>query len=206
MDLTEGSITTKNNRAKKMMLWFGIASLIMSFAALTSAFIASKNRKDWIVIELPTAFEASLIVIILSSIFLYLSKLALKKNDFKKSVPFFFLVIICAVTFVLLQFYGFNQLIDKGYYPNGTMSEFLKNILRLDFTTNNITSSFVFVIAALHCLHVLAGLLCLIVVFRKLLNKKYQSDNMLGFELAVNFWHFVDVLWIYLFLFLVFFI
>jgi cytochrome c oxidase subunit 3 len=102
------------------------------------------------------------------------------------------LAIVCAATFACLQFYGFSQLIASGNYFTGP--------------TSNVTSSFVFLIAAFHLLHALAGLLCLVVVFIKLLNKKYQSDNMLGFELAVNFWHFVDVLWIYLFLFLVFFI
>ena len=193
MDLTQGSNTTKNNRAKKMMLWFGIASLIMSFGGLTSAFVASKTRVDWVSdLVLPTAFPASLIIIILSSIFLYSSKLALKKNDFKKSVLLFFLAIISAATFVSLQFYGFSQLIESGNYFTGP--------------TSNVTSSFVFLIAFFHLLHALVGLLCLIVVFIMLLNNKYQSNNMLGFELATNFWHFVDVLWIYLFLFLVFFI
>ena len=193
MDLTQGSNTTKNNRAKKMMLWFGIASLIMSFGGLTSAFVASKTRVDWVSdLALPTAFTASLIIIILSSIFLYTSRLALKKNDFKKSVLLFFLAIISAATFVSSQFYGFSQLIESGNYFTGP--------------TSNVTSSFVFLIAFFHLLHALVGLLCLIVVFIMLLNNKYQSNNMLGFELATNFWHFVDVLWIYLFLFLVFFI
>ena len=193
MDLTQGSNTTKNNRAKKMMLWFGIASLIMSFGGLTSAFVASKTRVDWVSdLILPTAFTASLIIIILSSIFLYISRFALKKNDFKKSVLLFFLAIISAATFVSLQFYGFSQLIESGNYFTGP--------------TSNVTSSFVFLIAFFHLLHALVGLLCLIVVFIMLLNNKYQSNNMLGFELAANFWHFVDVLWIYLFLFLVFFI
>ncbi len=193
MDLTQGSNTTKNNRAKKMMLWFGIASLIMSFGGLTSAFIASKTRVDWVSnLALPTAFTTNLTIIILSSIFLYTSRLALKKNDFKKSVLLFFLAIISAATFVSLQFYGFSQLIESGNYFTGP--------------TSNVTSSFVFLIAFFHLLHALVGLLCLIVVFIMLLNNKYQSNNMLGFELAANFWHFVDVLWIYLFLFLVFFI
>tara|TARA_B110000879_G_scaffold63939_1_gene90008 strand:+ start:177 stop:518 length:342 start_codon:yes stop_codon:yes gene_type:complete len=110
----------------------------------------------------------------------------------KKASLLFFLAIISAATFVSLQFYGFSQLIESGNYFTGP--------------TSNVTSSFVFLIAFFHLLHALVGLLCLIVVFIMLLNNKYQSNNMLGFELATNFWHFVDVLWIYLFLFLVFFI
>ena len=193
MDLTQGSNKEKNIRAKKMMLWFGIASLIMSFGGLTSAFVASKTRVDWLSeLELPSAFTASLIIIILSSFFLYTSKLALRKNDKKKSTILLVSSIICAAIFVVLQFSGFSQLIDLGYYFTGP--------------TSNVTSSFVFLIAFFHLLHALVGLLCLLVVLVMLLKNKYQADNMLGFELASNFWHFVDVLWIYLFLFLVFFI
>ena len=184
MDLTQGSKIEKNNRAKKMMLWFGMISLTMSFLGITSGYIVSKTRVDWVSdLELPTAFTASLIVIIFSSILLYLSKLSLKNNDFKKSVPFFFLVIVCAVTFVLLQGYGFYQLVESNNHFTGP--------------TSNITSSFVSLIAFFILFKNFSGLLCLVVVFIKLLNKKYQTTIM-AFELAANFWHFVDVLWIYL--------
>ena len=193
MDLTQGSNKTKNTRAKKMMLWFGIASLIMSFGGLTSAFVASKTRVDWLSEhELPSAFTASLIIIILSSLFVHTSKISLRKNDKKKSLILFLCAVICAVVFVSLQFYGFSQLIELGYYFTGP--------------TSNVTSSFIFLIAFFHLLHAAVGLICLTVVLIMLLRDKYQSDNMLGFELVANFWHFVDVLWIYLFLFLVFFI
>ena len=65
MDLTQGTLQEKNNRAKKMMLWFGIISLIMSFAGLTSAFIVSSSREDWLSdFQLPNAFTISLILII----------------------------------------------------------------------------------------------------------------------------------------------
>jgi len=193
MDLTKGSNKEKNIRAKKMMLWFGIGSLIMSFGGLTSAFVASKTRVDWLSDhELPTAFTASLIIIILSSLFIYTSKIALRKNNIRTSTILLILSIVCATIFVSLQFYGFSQLIDLGYFFTGQ--------------TSNVTSSFIFLIAFVHLLHALVGLLCLFIVLIKLLKNKYQADNMLGFDLATNFWHFVDVLWIYLFLFLVFFI
>ena len=98
MDLTQGSNKTKNTRAKKMMLWFGIASLIMSFGGLTSAFVASKTRVDGMADhDLPSAFAASLIVIILSSLFVYLSKVSLRKNDKKKSTILF--LFITSLTF-----------------------------------------------------------------------------------------------------------
>ena len=193
MDLTQGSNIEKNNRAKKMMLWFGIASLLMSFGGLTSAFIASKTRVDWVAdLQLPTAFSISLAAIIVSSLILHFSKKSLQKSKLKKSTLLFGLVIILGFIFVGFQFYGFNQLIDSGNYFTGP--------------TSNVTSSFIFLIAFFHLLHVLVALICLLIVFVKLLLKKYDAKNMMGFELASYFWHFVDFLWIYLFLFLVFFI
>ena len=60
MDLTEGTIQEKNDRAKRMMLWFGIISLIMSFAGLTSAVLVSRKREDWMHdFEMPNAFLIS---------------------------------------------------------------------------------------------------------------------------------------------------
>ena len=51
------SLVNKRNRALIMMLWFGIGSLFMTFAGLTSAFIVSKNREDWVQnFDLPEAF------------------------------------------------------------------------------------------------------------------------------------------------------
>ena len=82
MDLTQGTTQEKQNRAKKMMLWFGIISLIMSFAGLTSAFIVSSSREDWLSdFVLPSAFTYSTLIIVLSSILLYAAKQALKKNQ-----------------------------------------------------------------------------------------------------------------------------
>jgi cytochrome c oxidase subunit 3 len=61
------------------------------------------------------------------------------------------------------------------------------------------------VIAVVHILHVVAGLICLSVVTINHLKKKYSPTNKLGFDLAATFWHFVDILWLYLFFFLYFF-
>ena len=81
MDLTQGSFNQKNKRAKKMMLWFGLLSLIMTFAGLTSAFIVSSSRPDWLNdFELPLSFFYSTLIIMLSSGTLLWAKTALKKK------------------------------------------------------------------------------------------------------------------------------
>ena len=192
MDLTQGTTQEKQKRAKKMMLWFGIISLVMSFAGLTSAFIVSSSREDWLAIfTLPSAFTYSTLIIILSSVMLFLAKQTLKKNQAAVTTSLLIGAFVLGIAFIYSQIQGFNQIIASGYNFTGP--------------TSNITMSYIYVIAVVHILHVLAGIICLFVVIINLLNKKYSNENRLGFDLASNFWHFVDVLWVYLFFFLYFF-
>tara|TARA_B110000037_G_scaffold23177_1_gene26320 strand:+ start:3815 stop:4396 length:582 start_codon:yes stop_codon:yes gene_type:complete len=192
MDLTEGNTQEKQKRAKKMMLWFGIISLIMSFAGLTSAFIVSSSREDWLAdFVLPNSFIYSTLIIFLSSIVLFAAKQALKKNQATTTTSLLIGALVLGIAFIYSQILGFNQIIDSGYNFTGP--------------TSNITMSYIYVIAVVHIVHVLAGIICLIVVIINQLNKKYSSENTLGFDLASTFWHFVDILWLYLFFFLYFF-
>ena len=192
MDLTQGTPQEKQKRAKKMMLWFGIISLIMSFAGLTSAFIVSSSREDWLVgFVLPNAFIYSTLIIFLSSVFLYAAKQTLKKNQATTTTSLLIGALVLGIAFIYSQIQGFNQIIDSGYNFTGP--------------TSNITMSYIYIIAVVHILHVLAGIVCLIVVIVNQLNKKYSAEDRLGFDLASSFWHFVDILWIYLFFFLYFF-
>ena len=191
MDLTQGTDREKHGRAKKMMLWFGILSLIMSFAGWTSAFIVSSKREDWLKdFELPQAFLISVFVIIVSSITLLLAKRALKQDNKQQTTLWLLVTFGLGIFFIVNQISGFNQIISEGYHFTGP--------------TSNVTMSYIFLIAAVHIAHVVVGLICLLVVVFNQLNNKYNSENMLGFELAANFWHFVDILWVYLFLFLYF--
>ncbi|CAI8394524.1 cytochrome c oxidase subunit 3 [Flavobacteriaceae bacterium] len=192
MDLTQGTLQHKKGRAKKMMLWFGIVSLVMSFGGLTSAFIVSSTREDWLTnFELPQAFTASTIIIILSSIVLYFSKKALLKQHNQLSISLLLGTFVLGLAFIYTQLSGFSEIIQSGYNFTGP--------------TSNITMSYIYIIAVVHILHVLAGLICLIVVIINHLKNKYTPTTILGFELASTFWHFVDILWLYLFFFLYFF-
>ena len=192
MDLTQGTLQHKKGRAKKMMLWFGIVSLVMSFGGLTSAFIVSSTREDWLTnFELPQAFTASTIIIVLSSIVLYFSKKALLKQLNQLSISLLLGTFVLGLAFIYTQLSGFSEIIQSGYNFTGP--------------TSNITMSYIYIIAVVHILHVLAGLICLIVVIINHLKNKYTPTTILGFELASTFWHFVDILWLYLFFFLYFF-
>ena len=191
MKIDELSPLEKKQRAKKMMLWFGIASLLMSFAGWTSAYIVSSSREDWMEnFELPQAFWVSTAIILCSSLTYWLARNSVQKGQQKQATIWLVITLLLGVSFIIAQFFGFSEMIALGYYFTGP--------------TSNITLSYVFLIAVVHILHVAAGLISLIVVLVQQLKGRYLPGNMLGMELGMTFWNFVDFLWIYLVLFFYF--
>ena len=190
MDLNENEIRLKTIKAKKMMLLFSMLSIAMTFAGLTSAYIVSKSRPDWLKdFELPFALIISTIVIIFSSFSIYSAKKRLN-NDSSKTTMWLFVTFALGLVFVISQFLGFDELISMGYFFTGAQS--------------TITTSFLYVLTVLHLAHLFAVLIVLAVVMFKNYKNKYKTEK-LGFELAVTFWHFLGILWLYLFVFLYFF-
>ena len=191
MDLEKNELRKKHRRARKMMLLFSLLSITMTFAGLTSAYIVSKARPDWLKdFELPDYFIISTLIILASSITMWLAKKNVKKKLVSRTSFWIAITFLLSIFFFLSQFLGFQELINKGYYFTGAQS--------------TVTTSFLYVLALLHLVHVFAGVIVLIVVFVNNKNKKY-NDETLGFELAETFWHFLGFLWLYLFVFLYFF-
>ena len=191
MDLEKNELRKKHRRARIMMLLFSLLSITMTFAGLTSAYIVSKARPDWLKdFELPDYFIISTLIILASSITMWLAKKNIKKKLVSKTSFWIAITFLLSIFFFLSQFLGFQELINKGYYFTGAQS--------------TVTTSFLYVLALLHLVHVFAGVIVLIVVFVNNKNKKY-NDETLGFELAETFWHFLGFLWLYLFVFLYFF-
>ncbi|MBL4662910.1 MAG: heme-copper oxidase subunit III, partial [Flavobacteriaceae bacterium] len=151
-DYTEGAIEIKTFRAKKMMLWFGIISLGMSFAGFTSAYIVSRSGEGWLTdLQLPQAFFLSLIVIILSSITMHFAKVLVSKEEQATGLLLLIVTFLFGVTFIYLQFRGFSEMIyEMGINPTGP--------------TSTTKGTFIFVIAAVHIAHVIAALISILVV------------------------------------------
>lgn len=178
-------------RAKKNILWFGIISLTMSFAGLTSAYVVSKERPDWISnFDIPQAFYISLGLILISSVTIHLAKNAVKKELHSRGMILLISTFILGIAFVFFQFKGFAEIIEAGYNFTGP--------------TSTITTSFIYLVVILHVAHVFGGLISLAVVIYNHYKQKYKQGKTLGIELAATFWHFIDAVWIYLFLFLYF--
>jgi len=179
----------KRNSAKPM-LWVSMISMTMLFAGLTSAYVVSRKRDDWVSFDLPNAFYLSTLLIVLSSITFVLAKRFVKKNNRQLTSLFLVSTFLLGVGFVFFQFEGFKELFKAGLFFAGEQS--------------TVKSSFIYGITIAHLAHIAGGIIVLLVVLYNHLNKKYSSSNYLGLELGAIFWHFIDILWIYLFLFFYF--
>jgi cytochrome c oxidase subunit 3 len=177
-------------KVAKPMLWLGIVSMVMIFAGFTSAYVVSHESAKWLKFELPQLFYISTAIIILSSVTMNSTLTAAKKNDFGGIKRFSLITLLLGIAFVISQFMAYNFLISQGIYFTGK--------------THNASGSFLYLLTFMHLLHLAAGLIALMVVWIKASRKKYNSEELLGIKLCAIFWHFLDVLWVFLFLFLLF--
>ena len=183
---------TRTKRSYKLLLLFAMVSMTMMFAGLTSAFVVSKSRLDWLKnFELPSAFFYSTAVIIGCSVTFHLAKKAIQKDNRSATTSFLLLTLALGILFVILQFRGFGQIVEQGYYFTGTES--------------NITTTFLYIVTVAHLAHLAGGLISLLIIIYNHFKQKYNSTQTLGIELGTMYWHFLDLLWVYLFLFLYFF-
>lgn len=183
---------SRTARSYKLLLWIAMVSMTMMFAGISSAVVVSKSREDWLKdFHLPSAFYFSTLTIVLCSLSIYLAKRAIQKDNRKATSNFLILTFVLGITFVVLQFVGFGQIMDMGYYFTGPES--------------NVATTFLYVIAILHLAHLAGGLISLLIIIYNHFKQKYNSSQFLGIELGAMYWHFLDFLWICLFLFLYFF-
>lgn len=168
-----------------------MASFTMMFAGLTSAYVVSKSRPDWLTnFEIPTAFTISTILLLLSSATLFFSKKAIKTDKRRPASLLLWATFGLGILFIYFQIKGFSDFVSQGLYFTGPES--------------NVTTSFFYVIVVLHILHLIAGLIVLLVLIYNDYKQRYNKTQLTGFEIGAMFWHFLDFLWLYLFLFFTF--
>ncbi len=177
-------------KASKQLVYVSIISMVMMFAGLTSAYIISMKREDWVTFDLPQALYISTMLIILSSLSFWLAKKSIQKDNKQQTTLFLITTLALALGFVYFQIEGFNQLKEAGLFFTGKGSV--------------VSSSLLVVISFAHLLHVLVGIIVLVVILIQQLRNKYNATETLGLDMGGIFWHFVDVLWIFLFLFFYF--
>jgi len=192
MTMTAQEHKERTARSYKLLLLFAMGSMTMMFAGIVSAFVVSKSREDWMKdFQFPSAFYISTATIILCSLTFHLAKKAIQKDNRQATSAFLLITLALGILFVFSQFKGFGQLMENGYFFTGPES--------------NIATTFLYVIATLHLAHLAGGIISLLIIIYNHFKQKYNSGQSLGIELGAMYWHFLDFLWICLFLFLYFF-
>lgn len=174
---------------QKFAMWTAIGSMIMMFGGFTSGYVVRRSQGNWDVFDLPVLFWISTVVILLSSLTMRIAVKSLQSEKLQQHKAMVSITVLLGVAFGVLQFLGFYELYQNNIKVSG-----------------NPSGSFLFVIAGAHLLHVIGGVVALIYQYFK--SMQYSDTGRIdasGIEIVATFWHFVDILWLYLFVFFIFF-
>jgi len=170
----------------KFTLWVGLGSVIMMFAGLTSAYIVKGSQPEWTTVDIPSVFYYSTLVILVSSITVQMALKGFKERKMKQYRRLISVTALLGTAFIILQVVGFSQLWSSG----------------VDFAGSG-AGQFLYIIFGLHMLHVLGGVIALLITFIKAYTSRVRNYNPVSVEVISTYWHFVDLLWIYLFVFFI---
>ncbi|HEX4375221.1 MAG TPA: cytochrome c oxidase subunit 3 [Puia sp.] len=165
-------------------MWIGIGSIIMMFAGLTSAYIVKRDQPGWTTFDIPRSFWYSTFAILISSLTMQMALKSFIDRQMQKYKMLIGITLFLGILFIVLQLISFRQIWNSGVTLKGSGA-----------------GQFLYVIAGLHALHVLGGIIVLLVTFIKAFVSKRRNYSSVPLEVVTTYWHFVDVLWIYLFIF-----
>jgi cytochrome c oxidase subunit III len=168
----------------KFTLWVALGSIIMMFAGLTSAYVVKRDQPGWTTFSIPRAFWYSTAVILLSSLTVQMSLKAFKDREMLRYRNMLTITAVLGIVFVLLQWVGFRQIWNSGITLHGSGG-----------------GQFLYIIAGLHAVHVFGGIVALLIMVIRAFASRTRSYDSVPVELISTYWHFVDLLWIYLFIF-----
>lgn len=170
----------------KFTLWVAIGSILMMFAGLTSAYIVKSHQANWETITTPKAFWFSTAVIVISSLTMQMALRSFRQRNMRQYRSLTAVTLVLGVAFVILQFVGFKSLWNAGVQFRGAGA-----------------GQFLYVIAGLHAVHVIGGIVALIIIMLKAFFGRVKSYNPVPVDVITTYWHFVDLLWLYLLIFFV---
>jgi len=192
MDIVAKDNTFRRSKIhpKKFALGVACASIVMMFVALSSAYMVREAQGNWVEFALPTKFFFSTAALLLSSLSLHFSYFFFKKEQTVLYRSLLTLAFFLGIAFVAFQYQGWVQIMMEAGLPLGA----------------NPSADFVYAITFLHAAHVLGGLIVLIMamIHAFYLKHRVTERRKLRFEMTILYWHFVDFLWLYLLLFLIF--
>jgi len=184
--LLKKDIGTKDKvHPKKFAMWLFIISVVMLFAALTSAYVVKQSSGEWLDFDLPLMFGYTTGVILLSSVFVQMAWYYAKKDEIKLLRLMLVLTGVTGFIFLAGQWMAWEQLVEVKAYWVG-----------------NVAGSFIYVLTGMHGLHLISALIFVVIVILSAYKYKVHSKNLVQLEMFVTYWHFLGGLWLYLYLFL----
>ncbi len=169
----------------KFILWLFLVSIIMLFASQTSAYLVRRAEGNWLEFEMPKIFWYSTVVLLLSSIAMQWAYFSAKKDQFKQLKIAISITFVLGLVFLAMQFEGWKQLVSMNVYFVG-----------------NPSGSFFYVFTGLHGFHIISGLIVLFFSWMAAFRSNVHAKNLRKIQICVTYWHFLDILWLYLFVFL----
>ena len=179
---------TLSMNPKKFILWLFIVSIIMLFAAMTSAYLVRRAEGNWLEYTIPAVFSYSSVALVVSSLTMHWAYVAAKKDNFRSLRIAITITFALGIAFLYMQFQGWVQLVDQNV-----------------FFVGNPAGSFMYIFTGLHGFHLISGLIVLVFALVAAFRLKVHAKNLNQMEIATTYWHFLDILWLYLFFFLVYF-
>lgn len=170
---------------KKFIVWLFIATIVMLFAALTSAYLVKQGEGNWLRFDLPEMFWITSLIIVLSSVSLQIAYNNAKKDKLNINKLFLVITLLLGLAFLIGQYKSWGELVQQDV-----------------FFVGNPAGSFIYVLTGLHALHLISGIIFLIIVLYSAFKFKIHSKNLTQLEMATTYWHFLGALWLYLFFFL----
>ena len=179
---------TLSMNPRKFILWLFIVSIIMLFAAMTSAYLVRRAEGNWLEYDIPSIFTYSSVVLVISSLTMHWAYLAAKKDNFGNLKIAITITFVLGAVFLYMQFQGWVELVNENV-----------------FFVGNPAGSFMYIFTGLHGFHLISGILVLVVALIAAFRLRIHAKNLNQIEIAATYWHFLDILWLYLFFFLVYF-
>jgi cytochrome c oxidase subunit 3 len=174
---------------KKFGLWIFMVSVVMVFGAFTSAYIVRQAEGNWLDFDLPPMFWLTTTIILISSGTMQWAYVSAKRDKIERAKIAMTITTILGVAFLIGQWMGWSQLVAQGIHLVGRDS-------------SAVSGSFLYIISGVHAAHVISGVIFLAVVLAAVFKLKVHSKRLAQIEMCATYWHFLDGLWLYLFVFL----
>lgn len=179
---------TLSMNPKKFILWLFVVSIVMLFAAMTSAYLVRRAEGNWLEYDIPVVFSYGSVVLLISSLTMHWAYVSAKKDNFSSLKTAITITFALGIVFLYMQFQGWVELVNQKV-----------------FFVGNPAGSFMYIFTGLHAFHLISGLIVLVFALVASFRLRIHAKSLNQIEIAATYWHFLDILWLYLFFFLVYF-